>query len=59
MTLDERQAGGMGIQGCLQAYDPSTDTWEGVVPPWSFEHLPCARPGGRPSSMVWGLATLG
>ena len=32
---------------------------EGVVPPWSFEHLPCARPGGRPSSMVWGLATLG
>ena len=25
---DEIQAGGMGIQGCLQAYDPSTDTWE-------------------------------
>ena len=28
LTLDERQAGGMGIQACLQAYDPSTDTWE-------------------------------
>ena len=42
---DEIQAGGMGIQGCLQAYDPSTDT----IP---HSYLCLRRRGRRPAVVV-------